>query len=112
MFIKCTRSCRTYRSFIDKGYYQDLVFVIAAEAILQNLVWLLKIYHIKELIRDSVDEYGHQVTAGFCAVKGRYLEEASEKSIRINYCTMKKKVFVLKETVEDPFMDYEPGRGL
>ena len=61
-------------------------------------MWYLKIDEIKELIEDSVDDYGHHIAAGFRVIKGRYLEQASEESNRISYHIMKKIIFILEKT--------------
>ena len=76
--------------------YPALVCVIAAETSSQDLVWFLKIDEIKDLIEDSVDDYGHHVASGFHVIQGRYLEWASEKSNGINYCIIN--VFLFKES--------------
>ena len=79
--------------------YADSVCEIATGARSQDLVWFLKIDEIKELIKESVDDYGHHVAAGVHVIKGRYLERASEKSNRTNYHIMKKNVYVFKHSV-------------
>ena len=79
--------------------YADSVCEIATGASSQDLVWFLKIDEIKELIQESVDDYGHHVAAGVHVIKGRYLERASEKSNRTNYHMMKKNVYVFKHSV-------------
>ena len=87
--------------------YPDSICVIVADASSQDLVWFLKTDEIKELIEDSVDDYGHHVASGSPVMKGRYIERASEKSNRINYRIMKKNAYVFKESVGYPFMNVE-----
>ena len=87
--------------------YPDSICVIVADASSQDLVWFLKTDEIKELIEDSVDDYGHHVASGSPVMKGRYTERASEKSNRINYRIMKKNAYVFKESVGYPFMNVE-----
>ena len=87
--------------------YPDSICVIVADASSQDLVWFLKTDEIKELIEDSVDDYGHHVASGSPVMKGRYIERASGKSNRINYRIMKKNAYVFKESVGYPFMNVE-----
>ena len=66
-----------------------------------------KNWWVKELTEDCVDNYGHHVAAGFRMIKGRYIEGASEKSYSINYHILKKNVYVLKESVLYPFVNFD-----
>ena len=44
--------------------YPDSVCAIAADSSSQYLVWFLKTDKIAELIKDSLDNYGHHLAAG------------------------------------------------
>ena len=73
----------------------------------QDLAQFLKTDEIKELIEDSVNDYGHHVAAGFCVIKVRYLEQATEKSNRINYRILKKNVYVFKESAVNLTVNFD-----
>ena len=87
--------------------YPDSVCAIATDAKSQDLVQFLKTDQIKELIEDSVDDYGHHVAAGFCVFKVRYLEQATEKSNRISYRILKKNVYVFKESAVNLIVNFD-----
>ena len=79
--------------------YLNSVCAMATHSISQDLVWFLKIDEIMELTTNSVDGYGHHIAAGFRVIKGRYLEQASEKSNIRNYLIIMKNVMCLKRVL-------------
>ena len=54
-----------------------------------------------------MDDYGHHVESGFCVIKVRYLEQATEKSNRINYRILKKNVYVFKESAVNLTVNFD-----
>ena len=62
---------------------EDLVCAIATDASSQYLVWFYKIDGIKEIIEDSVDDYGHYGAAGFPVINLKSIKIASRPPSRI-----------------------------